>query len=164
MRGRQKKHSRQRFRDHRNPVRTFQGDPTRPAYTLYSLWKYPTYLAAANELDELVEQWPRNQARTVALLAVRAAFFENGATHWDMETAHAEDQENIHALMLQERRRKRAWNPELSERYERHYQLAEAAFTESQRRKQGPPTGKTSSQATAAKRHRKRLVMSLAKP
>lgn len=141
MTGRQKKHPRQRFRDHRNPVRTFQGDPTRPAYTLYCLWKYPTYLAAANELDELVEQWPRNQARTVALLAVRAAFFENGATHWDVETAHAEDQKNIHALMLQERRRKRAWNPELSDRYERHYQLAEAAFTESQRRKQGSPTG-----------------------
>ena len=141
MTGSQKKQARQRFRDHRNPVRIFQGDPTRPAYTLYSLWKYPTYLAAANELDELVEQWPRNQVRTVALLAVRAAFFENGATHWDVEMVHAQDQENIHALMLQERRRKRAWNPELCNHYEQHYQLAEAALIESQRRKQGPPTG-----------------------
>jgi hypothetical protein len=141
MTGSQKKRICQRFRDHRNPVRTFRGDPTRPAYTLYCLWKYPTYLAAANELDELIEQWPRNQARTVALLAVRAAFFENGATHWDVETVHVEDQENIHALMLQERRRKRAWNAELCDRYEQHYQLAEAAFVESQRRKQGPPTG-----------------------
>lgn len=164
MTGRQKKQARQRFRDHRNPVRTFQGDPTRPAYTLYCLWKYPTYLAAANELDELVEQWPRNQARTLALLAVRAAFFENGAVHWDVETVHEEDQANIHALMLQERRGKRRFEPTQVAQHARNFVLAEAALVERQRRKQGLPTGKASSQATAAKRHRKRLVMSLAKP
>ena len=33
---------------------------------------------------------------------MRAAFFENGAVNWDVETVHAEDQENIHALMLNE--------------------------------------------------------------
>ena len=77
----------------------------------------------------------------MALLVVRAAFFENGATHWDVETVHAQDHENIHALMLQEHRRKRAWNPELYNFYKQHYQLAETAFTEGQRRKQGAPTG-----------------------
>ena len=152
MTGSQKKPARQRSRDHRNPVRTFQGDPSRPAYTLYCLWKYPTYLAAANELDELVEQWPRNQARTLALLAVRAAFFDNGATHWDVETVHEEDRANIHALMLQERRGRRRFDPPQAARHAQNFALAEVALVESQRRKQGPPTGKTPKTPPPARR------------
>lgn len=142
MTGSQKKQARRRFSKHLRPVKSFQGDPTRPAYTLYCLWKYPTYLAAANELDELIEQWPRNRARTLALLAVRAAFFDNGAVHWDVERVHAEDQENIHALMLNERHWKRRFDPPQVARHTRNFALAEAALVESQRRKQGLPTGK----------------------
>jgi hypothetical protein len=138
----QKKQLRRQFSKHRYPVKTFQGDPTRPAYTLYSLWEYPTYLAAANELDELLEQWPRNQARTVALLAVRTAFFDNGAPYWDVEAVHAQDQENIHSLMLWERRWRRRIDPKQDVQYNRNSALAEAALVESQRRKQSPSTGK----------------------
>lgn len=141
MRGSQRKQLRQQFRPHLYPVKTFRGDPTRPAYTLYSLWDYPTYLAAANELEELVDQWPQNQARTIALLAVYAAFFENGAPHWAEQLVWEEDQHNIHALMLYERRWARRNNPTLAGRYAQHLALAEAARAESQRRKQGPPTG-----------------------
>ncbi|MFC6226129.1 hypothetical protein ACFP2F_22995 [Hymenobacter artigasi] len=123
-------------------AKIYRGDPTRPAYTLYCLWKYPTYLAAMNELDELVDQWPQNQPRTVALLAVRQAFFDNGATHWEVGMVHEEDQENVHGLMLNERRR-RAWvDPGKAARHAQNFVLAEAALVERERRKQGPPTGK----------------------
>jgi hypothetical protein len=114
----------------------------RPAYTLYSLWEYSTYLAAANELDELLDQWPRNRQRTVALLAVRTAFFENGATHWAEQLVWDEDQANIHALMLRERQRARRYDPALAAQYAQNSVLAEAALVDSQRRKQGPPTGR----------------------
>lgn len=158
MTGSQKKQASQRFRDHRNPVRTFQGDPSRPAYTLYCLWKYPTYLAAANELDELVEQWPRNQARTLALLAVRAAFFENGAVHWEVEMVHEEDQTNIHARMLRERQRVRRLDPTQDARHAQHLVQAEAALVESQRRKQGPQTGKVPRQQRPGRRPKTVLI------
>lgn len=92
MTGSQKKQFRKQFGQHRYPVRTFRGDPTRPAYTLYSLWDYPTYLAATNELDELLDQWPHNRPRVLALLAVHAAFYENGATHWAEQLVWDEDQ------------------------------------------------------------------------
>jgi hypothetical protein len=138
----QKKQFRQRFSKHRYPVKTFRGDPMRPPYTLYSLWDYRTYLAAANELDELVDQWPYNRQRTVALLAVRANFYENGATHWAEQLVWGEDQENIHALMLRERQRVRRYDPILETQYTQNYALAQAALLESQRRKQGPATGK----------------------
>jgi hypothetical protein len=75
------------------------------ATALYSisLWEYATFLAAANELDELLGQWPQNQPRVLALLAVRATFFENGATYWAEQLVWDEDQTNVHALMLRER-------------------------------------------------------------
>ena len=57
------------------------GQPTRPRYDLYDLWKHPTYLAVENEVDELLKQWPAQRGRIVALLAVQKAFFDNGATH-----------------------------------------------------------------------------------
>jgi hypothetical protein len=142
MTGSKKKQFRQRSGQHRHLVKRFRGDPTRPAYTLYSLWDYPTYLAAANELDELVDQWPYNRQRTVALLAVRAAFYENGATHWAEQLVWDEDQKNIHALMLRERQRARRYDPILETQYTQNYALAQAALLESQRRKQGPATGK----------------------
>lgn len=142
MTGSQKRQFRQRFQAHLYPVKTFQGDPTRPAYTLYSLWEYPTYLAAANELDELLEQWPRNQPRVLALLAVHAAFFENGATHWAEQLVWDEDQTNVHARMLRERQRARRLNPEQADRHAQHLAQAEVALVESQRRKQAPQTGK----------------------
>jgi hypothetical protein len=138
MTGSQKK----QFRQYRYPVKTFRGDPTRPAYTLYSLWEYPTYLPAANELDELLEQWPHHQSRTLALLAVRAAFYENGATHWAEQMVWDEDHTNVHALMLRERERARLLDPVQAARYAQHLAQAKAALVESQRRKQGPQTGK----------------------
>lgn len=146
------------FCRHHYPVKTFRGDPTRPAYTLYSWWDYPTYLAALNELDELLEQWPHNRARTVALLAAQQAFYENGAPHWAEGLVHAEDRENVHGWMLQERRWARRRDPERAARYVEHQALAEAALVESQRRKQGPPTGKGPHQAPRAPQQPKALV------
>lgn len=142
MTGSQRKQFCKRFNKHHYPVKTFKGDPTRPAYTLYSLWEYSTYLAAVNELDELLDQWPHNKQRTVALLAVRTAFFENGATHWAEQLVWDEDQANIHALMLRERQRARRDDSALAAQHAQNSVLAEAALVESQRRKQGPPTGR----------------------
>jgi hypothetical protein len=147
MTGSQKKQARQRFSKHLYPVKTFRGDPTRPAYTLYSLWDYPTYLAATNELDELLAQWPRHQPRVIALLAVHAAFIENGATHWAEQLVWDEDQDNVHALMLRERQRARRFDPPQAARHAQHLLQAEAALVESQRRKQGPKNGKAPRQA-----------------
>lgn len=139
----QKMQFRQQFGRHRYPVKTFRGDPTRPAYTLYSLWEYPTYLAVINELDELLEQWPHNRPRTLALLAVRAAFYENGAPHWAEQLIWDEDQSNIHALMLRERQQARRPDPDRTACHTQHGAQAEVALVESQRCKQGPPTGKS---------------------
>ena len=140
-----------RFCRHLYPVKTFRGDPTRPGYTLYSLWEYATWLAAMNELDELIDQWPHNRPRTVALLAVQQAFYDNGAPHWAEEAVRGEDQENIHAQMLYWRRLMRRRDPDCAARYAAHQALAEAALVESQRRRQGPPTGKGPRQAPPAK-------------
>jgi len=158
MTGSQKRQFRQRFQAHLYPVKTFQGDPSRPAYTLFSLHQYPTYLAAMNELDELVDQWPRNRPRTVALLAVRQAFFDSGAVHWAVETVADEDQENVHALMLNERQWVQRSDPEKAARHARNFALAEAALVESQRRKQGPPTGKGPRQDPQAPQQAKALA------
>ena len=164
MTGSQKRQFRQRFQAHLYPVKTFRGDPTRPAYTLYSLHKYPTYLAAMNELDELVDQWPRNRPRTVALLAVRQAFFDNGAVHWAVEMVADEDQENVHGLMLNERQWVQRSDPEKAARHAQNFALAEAALVESQRRKQGPPTGKGPRQAPQAPQQAQTLVFTPAQP
>ena len=123
----------------------------RPAYTLYSLWDYPTNLAATNELDELLDQWPQNGPRVLALLAVHAAFYENGAPHWAEQLVWDEDQTNIHALMLRERQRARRLDPERVARHAQHLVQAEAALMESQRRKQGPQTGKVPRRAQRPK-------------
>jgi hypothetical protein len=164
MTGSQKRQFRQRFQAHLYPVKTFRGDPTRPPYTLFSLYKYPTYLAAMNELDELVDQWPRNQQRTVALLAVRQAFFDSRAVHWEVGMVADEDQENVHALMLNERRGGQRFDPEKAARHARNFAQAEAALVESQRRKQGPPTGKGPRQARQAPQPAKVLVFARAQP
>ena len=155
---------RKRFCAHLYPVKTFQGDPTRPAYTLYSLSDYPTYLAAMNELDELIDQWPRNRPRTVALLAVREAFFDNGATHWEVQMVSDEDQENVHALMLNERRGGQRFDPEKAARHVQNFALAKAALVESQRRKQGLPTGKGPHQSPQSPERPQRLRFTSAQP
>jgi hypothetical protein len=142
MTGSQRKQLQQQLRPHLYPIKTFRGDPTRPAYTLYSLWDYPTYLAATNELDELLDQWPHNQPRTLALLAVHAAFYENGATHWAEQLVGDENQTNIHALMHYERQRERDRDPKRAARHALCLVQAEAALVESQRRKQGAQTVK----------------------
>lgn len=164
MTGSQKKQFRKRFQAHLYPVKTFRGDPTRPAYTLFSLHKYPTYLAAMNELDELVDQWPRNRQRTVALLAVRQAFFDSGAVHWEVNMVAKEDEENVHGLMLNERQWVQRSDPEKAARHAHNFALAEAALVESQRRKQGPPTGKGPRQASQAPQQAKTLVFAPAQP
>ena len=155
---------RKRFCAHLYPVKTFRGDPTRPAYTLYSLWDYPTYLAAANELDELVAQWPQNRPRTVALLAARAAVYDNGAPHWEGGMVYDEDQVNIHGLMLRERQWGRRYDQVLTAQHLQNFALAEAALVESQRRKQGPPTGKRPHQAPQAPPQAKALAFAPAQP
>jgi len=164
MTGSQKRQFRQRFQAHLYPVKTFRGDPTRPAYTLFSLHQYPTYLAAMNELDELVDQWPRNRPRTVALLAVRQAFFDNGAVHWEAGMVADEDQANVHALMLNERQWGQRSDPAKAARHARNFALAEAALVESQRRKQGPPTGKRPRQAPQSPQQAKALLFVPAQP
>ena len=68
-------------------------------------------LAVANELDELVEQWPRNQQQTVAWLAVRGAFFNSGAVHWAEEQVPYEDPANEHAPMLYQRQLRQRFDP-----------------------------------------------------
>jgi hypothetical protein len=164
MTGSQKKQARQRFNKHLYPVKTFRGDPTRPAYTLYSLWDYPTHLAATNELDELLDQWPRNWQRAVALLAAHAAFIENGPPHWAEQLVWDEDQTNVHALMLRERQQARRFDSVQAARHAQHLALAEAALAESQRRKQGPPTGKRLHQFLQASQTVKALVLTPAQP
>jgi hypothetical protein len=164
MTGSQKKQFRQRFGWHHYPVKTFRGAPTRPAYTLYSLWDYPTYLAATNELDELLEQWPCNQPRVLALLAVHAAFIENGATHWAEQLVWDEDQANVHALMLRERQQVRRLDPIQAARHAQHLVQAKAALIESQRRKQDLPSGKRLPQLPQGPRNAKVLVLTPAKP
>jgi hypothetical protein len=118
------------------------GKPTRPKYDLYDLWKLPGYHAFSNELDELLERWPVYQARTVALLAVRQAFFDNGATHWEVGAYQGELLVNPDVSASSARKRAREAYPELVARYERNSALAEAALAERERRKQGPLTGK----------------------
>ena len=157
MTGARKRQLQKRFCRHIHPVKTFRGDPTRPAYTLYSWWEYATYLAGMNELDELLEQWPYNRARTVALLSVQQAFYDNGAPHWAEEQVRAEDRENIHAHMLEWRRMMRRIEPGRAARYAEHQALAEAALAESQRRKQGPKAGKGLHQLPQTPQHPKAL-------
>jgi hypothetical protein len=118
------------------------GKPSRPKYDLYDLWKLPGYHAFSNELDELLERWPVYQARTVALLAVRQAFFLNGATHWEVGAYQGELLVNPDVAARSARERAREAYPELAARYEQNLALAEAALVERARRKQGPPTGK----------------------
>ena len=118
------------------------GQPTRPRYSLYDLWKHATYLAVENEMDELLEQWPAHRARTVALLAVQKAFFDNGATHWEEGAYWQELRTNPDVRATGARKQARAQQPAQAARYERHRLLAEAALVEHERRKQGPPTGK----------------------
>ena len=78
---------------------------------------------------------------------MRQAFFATGAVHWAEQEVWDEDQENIHALMLNERRYVRRFDPEKAAHHAHNFVLAEAALVESQRRKQGPPTGKGPRQA-----------------
>ena len=140
------------------------GKPPRPKYDLYDLWKLPGYHAFSNELDELLEQWPAHRARTVALLAVRQAFFDNGATHWEVEAYHDELLVNPDVAARSARERAREEYPKLAARYARHQTLAEAALVEWQRRKQGPPTGKETHQSPQAPRNAKALVLVPALP
>lgn len=138
------------------------GKPPRPRYDLYDLWKQPKYHALENELDELLEQWPAHQARAVALLAVRKAFFDNGATHWEFEAYQAELLVNLDVAARSARRRAREAYPKLAARYERNEALAEAALVERERRKQGPQSGKVPRRAQRPARpkpvHISRLV------
>ena len=117
-----------------------------------------------NELDELLDQWPRNRPRTVALLAVRQAFFDNGATHWEVGIVYDEDQGNVHGLMRNERRRRQWVDLEKAARHTQNFALAEAALIESQRRKQGLKTGKGPPQAPQAPRQAKALAFAPAQP
>jgi hypothetical protein len=118
------------------------GKPPRPRYTLYDFWKLPRYHAFTNELDELLEQWPAHRARTVALLAVRQAFFDNGAPHWEVGAYEDELLINPDVAARGARERVRDEYPQLAAHHARHLALAEAALVERERRKQGPPTGK----------------------
>ena len=135
------------------------GKPPRPKYDLYDLWRLAGYHAFGNELDELLEWWPVYRARTVALLAVRQAFFINGATHWEVGAYQGELLVNPDVAARSARKRAREAYPELVVRYERNLALAEAALVERERRKQGPPTGKATRQQHRAG-GRKRVLFS----
>lgn len=139
------------------------GKPPRPKYDLYDLWKLSGHHAFHNELDELLERWPVYQARTVALLAVRQAFFLNGATHWEVESYQAELLVNPDVAASSARKRAREAYPALVARHERNLALAEAALVERERRKQGPPTGKTTRRPSQAPRSPKSLLLAPAK-
>ncbi len=133
------------------------GKPNRPKYDLYDLWKLPSYHAFSNELDELLERWPVYQARTVALLAVRQAFFINGATHWEVGAYQDELLVNPDVAARNARERAREAYPELVARYEQNLARAEAALVKRERRKQGPPTGKPSRRLSTG-RYSKRVL------
>ena len=133
------------------------GKPPRPKYDLYDLWKLPGYHAFSNELDELLERWPVYQARIVALLAVRQAFFINGATHWEVGAYQGELLVNPDVAARSARERAREAYPGLAARYEQNLALAEAALVERERRKQGPPTGKRSQRGNT-RREPKRIL------
>ena len=139
------------------------GKPPRPKYTLYDLWKLSGHHAFHNELDELLERWPVYQARTVALLAVRQAFFLNGAKHWEVESYQAELLVNPDVAASSVRKRAREAYPALVARHERNLALAEAALVERERRKQGPPTGKARRRPPQAPRSPKGLLLAPAK-
>lgn len=139
------------------------GKPPRPRYTLYDLWKLSGHHAFNNELDELLERWPVYQARTVALLAVRQAFFLNGARHWEVESYQSELLVNPDVAVRSARLRAREAYPALVARYERNLALAEAALVERERRKQGPPTGKARRRPPQAPRSPKGLLLAPAK-
>jgi hypothetical protein len=139
------------------------GKPPRPKYDLYDLWRLPGYHAFNNEVDELLERWPVYQARTVALLAVRQAFFINGATHWEVESYQAELLVNPDVAACSARKRAREAYPALVARHERNLALAEAALVERERRKQGTPTGKTTRRPPQAPRFPKGLLLAPAK-
>ena len=75
-----------------------------------------------------------------------------------------EDQENVHGLMLNERQWVQRSHPEKAARHAHNFTLAEAALVESQRRKQGPPTGKRSRQAPQALQQARALAFAPAQP
>ena len=128
------------------------------------MWKLPRYHAFHNELDELLERWPVHQARTVALLAVRQAFFLNGATHWEVGSYQDELLVNPDVAARSARTRAREAYPALVARYERNLALAEAALVEWERRKQGPLTGKARRRSPQLPRSPKCLLLAPAKP
>lgn len=96
---------------------TFTKQPdSRPNYQVEDLQRLQTYQAVANELDELLEQWPADMERVLALLAVRQAFdATGGARLWDervmFEPMHPEREQ------LLERSAKRRENPDLATRH-----------------------------------------------
>ena len=139
------------------------GKPSRPEYNLYDLWKLSGYHAFNNELDELLERWPVYQARTVALLAVRQAFFLNGATHWEVESYQRELLVNPDVAARSARTRAREAYPVLVARHERNLALAEAALVERERHKQGYPTGKARRRSPQAPRSPSTLLLTPAK-
>jgi hypothetical protein len=66
--------------------------------------------------------------------------------------------------MLNERRRREWVDPEKAARHTYNLTLAEAALVESQRRKQGPPTGKGPRQAPQAPQQAKAIAFTPAQP
>lgn len=66
--------------------------------------------------------------------------------------------------MLNERRYGQRFDPEKAARHARNFALAEAALVESQRRKQGPPTGNGPRQAPQAPPQAKAITFTPARP
>ena len=88
----------------------------RPVYHVEDLQRLQTYQAVVNELDELLEQWPADMERVLALLAVSQAFNATGGSRqWDERVMF----EPIHPerIQLLERFAKRQENPELATRH-----------------------------------------------
>ncbi|GAB3309067.1 hypothetical protein [Hymenobacter tenuis] len=74
------------------------------------------YEAASWELEQLLDQWPRNAERTLTLLAAIEEFFRQGACHWAAPVPP-----RLPEGPIEEARRARAWahreNPALARQY-----------------------------------------------
>ncbi|WP_426491503.1 hypothetical protein [Hymenobacter sp. 102] len=85
------------------------------------------YEAASWELEQLLDQWPRNAERTLTLLAAIEEFFRQGACHWPAPVPL-----RLPEGPIEEARRARAWahreNPALARQYLFNVTQAKAAL------------------------------------
>ncbi|GAC1371345.1 MAG: hypothetical protein NVS3B25_17810 [Hymenobacter sp.] len=83
--------------------------------------------AASHEVEQLLDEWPQQSERTLALLAALREFFRLGACHWPEP-----EPPRLPEGPLYEARRARAWahreNPALARQYRLNREQAEQAL------------------------------------